>query len=82
MKSKLPLFLIVPGGYILSVGVYLIWYFTILPYSHNVKNIVIVGLTVLYLILYFLILSIKSFQKPLKSFFLVSTITLLTSIYS
>ena len=78
MKSKLPLFLIVAGGYILSVLVYLIWYFTILPYSHKVKNIVIVGLTVLYLILYFLILSIRSFQKPWKSFFLVSIITLLT----
>ena len=78
MKSKLPLFLIVAGGYILSVVVYLIWYFTILPYSHKVKNIVIVGLTVLYLILYFLILSIRSFQKPWKSFLLVSIITLLT----
>ena len=78
MKSKLPLFLIVAGGYILSVVVYLIWYHTILPYSNNVKNIVIVGLTVLYLFLYFLILSIRSFQKPWKSFFLVSTITLLT----
>lgn len=42
------------------------------------KNIVIVGLTVLYLFLYFLILSIRSFQKPWKSFFLVSTITLLS----
>ena len=78
MKSKLPLFLIVAGGYILSVLVYLIWYHTILPYSNKVKNIVIVGLTVLYLILYFLILSIRSFQKPWKSFFLVSIITLLT----
>jgi len=78
MKSKLRLFLIVSVGYIFSVVVYLVWYFTILPYSHNVKNIVIVVLTVLYLALYFLILSMRSFQKPWKSFFLVSTITLLT----
>jgi len=78
MKSKLPLFLIVAVGYIFSVVVYLIWYFTILPYSNNLKNIIIAGLTVLYLILYFLILSIRSFQKPWKSFFLVSTVTLFT----
>jgi hypothetical protein len=78
MKSKLRLFLIVAVGYIFSVAVYLIWYFTILPYPHNVKNIVIVGLTVLYIFLYFLISSIRSFQKPLKSLFFVSTTTLLT----
>lgn len=78
MKSKLRLFLIVAVGYIFSVVVYLIWYSTISPHSHNVKNIIIVGLTVLYLFLYFLISSIRSFQKPLKSFFLVSTTTLLT----
>jgi hypothetical protein len=78
MTSKLHLFLIVAVGYIFSVAVYLIWYFTILPYPHNVKNIVIVGLTVLYIFLYFLISSIRSFQKPLKSLFFVSTTTLLT----
>ena len=37
-----------------------------------------VGITALYLFLYFLISSIKSFQRPWKSFFFVSTITLLT----
>jgi hypothetical protein len=78
MTSKLRLFLIVAVGYIFSVAVYLIWYFTILPYPHNVKNIVIVGLTVLYIFLYFLISSIRSFQKPLKPLFFVSTTTLLT----
>ena len=77
MKLKMPLFLIVAGGCIFSIVVYLIWYYTMLPYSHNVKNIVMVSITVLYLFLYFLILPIRSFQKPWKSFFLVSTITLL-----
>ena len=40
--------------------------------------VVVVGITALYLFLYFLILSIRSFQTPWKSFFLVSIITLLT----
>ena len=80
MKSKMPLFLIVAGGYIFSIVVYLIWHYTIWPYSPNDKNIivVVVGITALYLFLYFLISSIKSFQRPWKSFFFVSTITLLT----
>jgi len=77
MKSKTPLFLLF-AGYIFTLVVYFIWYYTILPYPPNEKNIVVVGITALYLFLYFLILSIKSFQTPWKSFFLVSTITLLT----
>ncbi len=87
MKSKTPLFLLL-AGYISSLGVYLIWYYTIWNYSQYEKHItdasnmeivvVVVGITALYLFLYFLILSIRSFQTPWKSFFLVSIITLLT----
>jgi len=87
MKSKMPLFLLL-AGYISSLVVYLIWYYTIWHYSLYEKNItdapnmeivvVVVGITALYLFLYFLILSIRSFQTPWKSFFLVSIITLLT----
>jgi len=87
MKSKTPLFLLL-SGYISSLVVYLIWYYKIWHYSPYQKNItdapnmeivtVVVGITALYLFLYFLILSIRSFQAPWKSFFLVSVITLLT----
>ena len=72
MKSKMPLFLLVAGGYISSLVVYLIWYYTIPNFSVYGKNItdgpnmeiVVVGITVLYLLLYFLILSIRLFQTP------------------
>jgi hypothetical protein len=87
MKSKMPLFLLL-SGYISSLVVYLIWYYKIWHYSQYQKNIpyapnmeivaVVVGITALYLFLYYLILSIRSFQTPWKSFFLVSIITLLT----
>ena len=87
MKSKTPLFLLL-SGYISSLVVYLIWYYKIWHYSQYQKNItdapnmgivtVVVGITALYLFLYYLILSIRSFQTPWKSFFLVSIITLLT----
>ena len=87
MKSKTPLFLLL-SGYISSLVVYLIWYYKIWHYSPYQKNItdapnmeivtVVVGITALYLFLYFLILSIRSFQTPWKSFSLVSVITLLT----
>ena len=79
MKSKTPLFLLL-AGYISSLVVYQIWYYTIWPYSHNEKNIVVVvvGITALYLFLYFLILSNRSLQTPRKSFFLISIVTLLT----
>ncbi|MEA1947265.1 MAG: hypothetical protein U9N83_08175 [Thermodesulfobacteriota bacterium] len=40
--------------------------------------VVVVCITALYLFLYFLILSIRSFQTPWQSFFLISIITLLT----
>ena len=85
MKLKRSLFLLVAGGYILSLVFYLIWYYTmpyVSPYgknitvSHNIK-IIVVFITALYLFLYFLISSIRSFQKPWESFFLVSIITLL-----
>ena len=87
MRSKTPLFLLL-SGYISSLVVYLIWYYKIWHYSQYQKNItdapylgivtVVVGITALYLFLYYLILSIRSFQTPWKSFFLVSIITLLT----
>ena len=87
MKSKRPLFLSL-AGYISSLVVYLIWYYKMphfSPYGKNIIDgpnieIVVVGITALYLFLYFLILSIRSFQTPWKSFFLISTITLLTFI--
>ena len=86
MKSKIPLFFISLAGYISSLVVYLIWYYTIPQFSiygNNITDspnmtIVVVAITALYLFLYFLILSIKSFQTPWKSFFLVSIITILT----
>jgi ABC-type multidrug transport system fused ATPase/permease subunit len=40
--------------------------------------VVMVGLTVLYLFLYILILSVRSFQSPLKSLLLVSILTVLS----
>ena len=85
MKSKRPLFLLF-GGYISSLIVYLIWYYAIWHHSQyekiitdapNVK-IVVVVITALYLLLYFLILFIKSLQTTWQSFILVSVITLLT----
>lgn len=86
MKSKVPLFLLAAGGYISSLAVYLIWYYAtpyFLPYGRNITDgpgieMVVVGITALYLFLYFLMLSIRSFQTPWKSFFLISIITLLT----
>jgi len=85
MKFKRTSFLLVAGGCILSLVFYLIWYHTIPYFSIYGKNItsganikiVVVVITALYLFLYFLILSIRSFQNPLKSFLLVSIITLL-----
>ena len=85
MKSKMLLFLLVAGGCISSLVAYLIWYYTIpyfSPYGKNITDglnveMVVVGITVLYLFLYFSILSIRSFQTPWRSFFFVSIITLL-----
>ena len=86
MKSKTSLFSISFAGYIFSLTVYLIWYYTIPQFSiygNNITDspsitIVVVAITALYLFLYLLILSIRSFQKPWGSFLLVSIITLLT----
>ena len=87
MKSKTPLFFLL-SGYISSLVVYFIWYYKIWHYSPYQKSItdapnmeivtVVIGITALYLFLHFLILSIRSFQTPWKSFSLVSIITLLT----
>ena len=86
MKSKTSLFSISFAGYIFSLTVYLVWYYTIPQFSiygNNITDspsitIVVVAITALYLFLYLLILSIRSFQKPWGSFLLVSIITLLT----
>ena len=86
MKSKTSLFFISFAGYIFSLTVYLVWYYTIPQFSiygNNITDspsitIVVVAITALYLFLYLLILSIRSFQKPWESFLLVSIITLLT----
>ena len=87
MKSNKPLLSLL-AGYISSLVGYLIWYYKIWHYSQYQKNIThaanmdivtfVFGITALYLFLYYLILSIRTFQTPWKSFFLVSIITLLT----
>jgi hypothetical protein len=87
MKAKMPLFFLLTG-YISSLVFYLIWYSTIwhnsqyektIPDASNMKIVlIVVGITALYLSLYYLILSIRSFQTPWQSFFLVLLITLLT----
>jgi uncharacterized coiled-coil protein SlyX len=84
-RSKRPLFLSL-SGYIFSLVIYLIWYFKLphfSPYGKNIIDgpnieIVVVGITALYLFLFLLILSIRPFQTTWKSFFLVSTLILLT----
>ncbi len=76
MKSKTPIFLLL-AGYISSLLVFLIWYYTTdTPIMEVV--VVVVVITALYLLLYFLILFISSLQTLGKSFFLVSIITLAT----
>ena len=85
MKSKKPLFILI-AGYIFSSLGYLIWYHKIWrnsPYHKNVAhafNMEIVGviicITACFLLLYFIILHIRSFRTPRKSFVLVSIITL------
>jgi F0F1-type ATP synthase membrane subunit b/b' len=87
MKSNKPLLSLI-AGYISSLLGYLIWYYKIWHYSQYQKDIThaanmdivafVFGITGLYLFLYYLILSIRTFQKPWNSFFLVSIITLLT----
>ena len=87
MKSNKPLLSLI-AGYISSLVGYLIWYYKIWHYSQYQKNIThaanmdivafVFGITALYLFLYYLILSIRTFQTPWNSFFLVSIITLLT----
>jgi F0F1-type ATP synthase membrane subunit b/b' len=87
MKSNKPLLSLL-AGYIFSLVGYLIWYYKIWHYSPYQKNIThaanmdivtfVFGITALYLFLYYLILSIRTFQTPWNSFFLVSIITLLT----
>ena len=78
MKSKRPLFLSL-AGYIFSLLVFRIWYHTTdTPIMEVV--VVVVFITALYLLLYFLILAVSSLQRPWKSFLLVSIITLATLI--
>jgi F0F1-type ATP synthase membrane subunit b/b' len=86
MKSNKPLLSLI-AGYISSLVGYLIWYYKIWHYSQYQKNIThaanmdivafVFGITALYLFLYYLILSIRTFQTPWNSFFLVSITTLL-----
>jgi energy-coupling factor transporter transmembrane protein EcfT len=74
---------IVVGGYLFSIGAYLIWCFYFLHGEQfKVDYFFVIGLvffaiTVVYLFSYLLILYIKSFQKVWTSFFFVSIITLL-----
>ena len=87
MKSKTPLFLLL-AGYISSSLVFficyhIIWHFPqYKKYTSDSPNmeivVVMVGITVLYLFLYFLIWLIEFFQTPWKSFLLVSIITVLS----
>jgi hypothetical protein len=86
-RLRIPLFLLL-GGYIASTLVYLIWYYVIWHFPQYKKYttaspkmeivVVIAGITVLYLCLYFLIFISRSFQTPWKSILLVSTITVLS----
>ena len=87
MKSKAPLFLLL-AGYISSLLLFFIWYYIIWHFpqykkytsdSPNMEIVVVmVGITVLYLFLYFLIWRTEFFQTPWKSFLLVSIITVLS----
>jgi uncharacterized coiled-coil protein SlyX len=74
MKSHKPLFLLL-AGYIFSLLVFRIRYHTT---DTPIMEVVVVGITALYLLLYFLILAVSSLQKAWKSFLLVSIITLAT----
>ena len=87
MKSRTLLFLLI-AGQISSILVFRFWYYTIRhypPYEKYITDapntevvVVIGGITILYIFLYFLVLSIRSLQTPWKSFFLISIITLFT----
>ena len=74
---------IVVGGYLFSLGAYLIWCFYFLHGEQFKVDYIFVivlalfAITAVYLFSYFLILYIKSFQKVWTSFFFVSIITLL-----
>ncbi len=76
MKSNKPLFSLL-AGYIFSLLVFHVWYYTTDTPFWEVIEVVIV-ISALYLITYFLILVFSSLQKPWKSFLLVSIITLAT----
>ena len=78
MKSNKPLFSLL-AGYIFSLLVFRIWYHTTDTPIMEVVVVVFV-ITVLYLLLYFLILTVSLLQTPWKSFLLVSIITLATLI--
>jgi hypothetical protein len=74
MKSTKTLFSLI-AGYIFSLLVFRIWYFTSgTPIMEIV--VVVVLVTVLYALYYFLILSFYSLQIPWKSFLLVLILTL------
>jgi uncharacterized coiled-coil protein SlyX len=76
MKSNKPLFSLL-AGYIFSLLVFRIWYHTTdTPIMEVV--VVVVVITALYLLLYLFILTVRSLQRPWKSFLLVSIITLAT----
>jgi hypothetical protein len=86
MKSKKS-FLIILGGYLSSLGFYLIWYHTkyfyLLYGKINFKPslveiaVVVFSLTSLFFLLYLLCLFIRPLKKPLPCFSLVSITTLL-----
>jgi uncharacterized coiled-coil protein SlyX len=76
MKSNKPLFSLL-AGYIFSLLVFRIWYHTADTPIVEVVEVVVV-ITSLYLIFYFLILAVSSLQRPWKSFLLVSILTLAT----
>jgi glucan phosphoethanolaminetransferase (alkaline phosphatase superfamily) len=79
---------IVLGGYLSSVGFYLIWYFTKWRFSFYAMHsrdadileiiAVVFTITILYFLSLLLIGSIRSLQKFWKSFSIVFIITLLT----
>ena len=77
MKLRKPFSSLLAAGYIFILLVFRIRYYTTDTPIMEVFVVIII-ISVLYLLLYFLILTISSLHKPWKSFLLVSMITLAT----
>ena len=76
MRSNKPLYPLL-AGYIFNLLVFRIWYYTTDTPIMEVVVIILI-LTALYLLLYFFILTVRSLQRPWKSFLFVAIITIIT----